>query len=216
MIMNCQDIKNKFISLLNNQDFIIDKTGCKIIEIIGAHFLADQETIFGSLNLDYVQHELQWYNSQSLYVKDIPGKTPLIWEQIADKDGKINSNYGYLIYSNENYNQYVNVKNELKKFPDSRRTSMIYTRPNIWNEYNENGKSDFICTHVVDYLIRDGKLVAHVMMRSNDCIFGYKNDRYWQKHVQKKLANELNVEVGNLIWTATSLHIYERHFNLIK
>ena len=121
-----------------------------------------------------------------------------------------------MIFSDENGKQYRNVLNELKQNPFSRRATMIYTRPSIWSDYNKDGMSDFICTNAVGYLIRDGKLHAHVMMRSNDVVFGYKNDYYWQEYVLKKLAKDLNVEVGTIMWNCTSLHVYERHFNLIR
>jgi len=47
-------------------------------------------------------------------------------------------------------------------------------------------------------------------------VFGYDNDVAWATHVQKMLANDLNVEVGDLIWTATNLHVYSRHFKFIE
>jgi thymidylate synthase len=53
-------------------------------------------------------------------------------------------------------------------------------------------------------------------MRSNDAIFGYKGDFAWQKHVQNKLANDLGIESGDLIWTAGSFHVYQRHFYLLE
>jgi thymidylate synthase len=53
-------------------------------------------------------------------------------------------------------------------------------------------------------------------MRSNDVVFGYKNDYYWQEYVLKKLAKDLDVEVGTIMWNVTSLHVYEKHFHLIK
>jgi thymidylate synthase len=52
-------------------------------------------------------------------------------------------------------------------------------------------------------------------MRSNDAIFGYKNDKAWQQHVLDKMANQLDIESGEIIWQVGSLHIYERHFGLI-
>ena len=81
--------------------------------------------------------------------------------------------------------------------------------------------SDFICTNAVQYLIRDGKLEVVVQMRSNDAIFGYRNDYAWQKYAQDlvldKLASHgLVYEPGNIIWNAASLHIYKRHFELIS
>ena len=48
---------------------------------------------------------------------------------------------------------------ELWSNPDSRRAQMIYNRPSIWVEYNdEGGKSDFICTNAQTFYIRDGVL----------------------------------------------------------
>lgn len=41
------------------------------------------------------------------------------------------------------------------------------------------------------------------------------NDFAWAKFVQEKLAKDLDVEVGDIIWTASNMHVYERHFDLI-
>jgi thymidylate synthase len=53
-------------------------------------------------------------------------------------------------------------------------------------------------------------------MRSNDAVFGYNNDYAWAKYVQNQLAEDLGIEVGELIWTASNFHVYERHFNFIE
>ena len=65
-------------------------------------------------------------------------------------------------------------------------------------------------------MIRYGRLEAHVQMRSNDVLFGYRNDYAWQEHVLKLLANKLDVQIGNIYWNIGSLHVYERHFDLVK
>ena len=103
---------------------------------------------------------------------------------------------------------------------------MIYNRPSIWLEYNENGKSDFICTNSVTYYIRDGILHSVVQMRSNDVVFGYKNDYAWQREIMKRLVRDYNalsaydtgniIEEGHIIWQVQNLHVYERHFHLVK
>ena len=216
MVNSANDIRKELLRKLMYADFVIDKSGCKMIEIIGASFIADEPVIFGTLNTDYAEREVEWYESQSLNVHDIPGETPAIWLAISGEGGSINSNYGYLIFSEENGNQYENVLNELKQNPFSRRATMVYNRPSIWTDYNKQGMSDFICTNAVGYLIRSGKLHAHVQMRSNDVVFGYKNDYYWQEYVLKKLAKDLNVEVGTIMWNCTSLHVYEKHFHLVR
>jgi thymidylate synthase len=214
-INTVDDIREQFAALYTDGEFVTDKFGGKVIEIIGASFIADEELIFGAVNEDYVERELQWYESQSLYVNDIPGGAPKIWQQVACKNGRINSNYGWCIWNSANGNQLDQVIAELKKNPESRRAVAIYTRPSMWEDYNENGRSDFMCTNAVQYLVRDGKLNVVVQMRSNDAWAGYRNDYAWQKHVLDIVANELNVKAGDIYWNAGSLHIYDRQFYLV-
>lgn len=211
-----QDIREEFHRLMREEEFVTDKTGVRMLEVRSASFIADEPTIFGTVNTDYVLRELEWYHSMSLNVNDIPGGPPTIWQVVSDNDGYINSNYGWCIFSDENYNQYNHVLEELKKSPESRRAIMIYTRPNMWYDYNHNGRSDFMCTNAVQYMIRDHKLETVVQMRSNDVIFGYKNDFAWQNYVHKNLAHDLSIEPGHIYWNVGSLHVYERHFNLVK
>ena len=215
-MMKVSDIRKYFMTELAYENYVTDKTGVKTIEMIGAQFVADEPAIFGKVDEDYVKRELDWYRSMSLNVNDIPGGPPKIWQQVADKNGQINSNYGWCIWSNENYAQYVNCLLQLKNDKNSRRAIMIYTRPSMQEDYNDNGMSDFMCTNTVQYLIRGGELYALVSMRSNDVVYGYKNDYAWQFYVQQCLAADLGVEVGPLIWNVGSLHVYERHFGLVK
>jgi len=216
-MLKVEDIREYFIRELQSERFVTDKTGVKTIEMIGASFEADEPSIFGDVNDDYIQRELEWYKSESLYVDDIPGITPAIWKKVASTEGKINSNYGWAIYSEDNGLQYLNVFDELTKNPNSRRAVMIYTRPTMWSDYNHNGMSDFMCTNAVQYMIRDGQLVAVVQMRSNDVVFGYRNDYAWQKYVADQLTKDLGLDVEpKIIWNVGNLHVYERHFDKVK
>tara|TARA_E500000318_G_scaffold48048_1_gene45247 strand:- start:2463 stop:3209 length:747 start_codon:yes stop_codon:yes gene_type:complete len=212
---NVQSIQDAFVNLYESKQYVTDKTGVKTIELVGASFVCDKPAIFGEPNIDYIKRELEWYESESLNVNDLK-PTPQIWQDISDKDGMINSNYGYLIYSAKNGKQFLKVKDELKKNPNSRRAVMIYTRPTMHEEYNVNGMSDFICTNAVQYLIRDNKLHAVVQMRSNDVVFGYRNDYAWQRYVLEFLADELRIDYGDITWQVGSLHVYERHFKFIE
>jgi thymidylate synthase len=213
--MNVQDIRDQFIEKYQNKDFEVDKTGVKTIDIVCSQFEADENHIFGIPNEDYQKREIQWYLSKSLNVNDIPGVVPKIWTQVADPSGFINSNYGWMVFSEENGNQYDHCIDELKRNRSSRRAAMIYNRPSIWNEYNKNGMSDFICTYATQLLIRNDVLYYYVLMRSNDSIFGFNNDKAWHQYVLDKLSIDLDVKKTKMIWNSGSLHIYERHFYLI-
>ena len=222
-ISNTEDIANVFRNHLTAENFVQDKTGVKTIEIIGANFVADKPAIFGAPNEEYIEQELRWYDSKSTNINDIyeDREPPQAWQYSANKHGEINSNYGHLIWSSKYYNQYNKVLNELLENPNSRRACMVYNRPSIWKEYKENGKNDFICTNAVTYYIRHNTLHATVQMRSNDVMFGYRNDYAWQKHVFDMLRDDLYyqgvpLEPGHIHWQVQNLHVYERHFDLVK
>lgn len=209
------DIRNAFAGLRSSESYVIDKSGVKLLEITGACFVADEDHIFGLPNQDYISRELEWYESMSLYVDDIPGGAPTIWKQVSSHAGKINSNYGWAIWSEENGSQYSKVLDELRANPLSRRAIMIYTRPTMHTDAFVDGMSDFMCTNSVQYMIRDGALNSYVQMRSNDAWAGYRNDYAWQKVVLEMLAAELEVPVGEIIWMVGSLHVYEKQFRLV-
>jgi len=217
-MIKTEDIRKIFVEkykTLKQSNSITDT-----IEIIGAQFIADSSIIFGNVNENYLANEIAWYKSQSLNVNDIPN-TPKIWTSVADPSGFINSNYGWCIFSPENNFQYYNCLAELKENPNTRRATMIYNRPSMWEDYNKNGMSDFMCTFSTQYFIRNNKLDTLVYMRSNDSIFGFKNDLGWQTHVSNKLIRDLSktypsIEMNPIIWHAGNLHIYSRHYKLIE
>jgi thymidylate synthase len=219
-VKTTKDIRNEFIKMYKNDEFLPSGTG-KMLEIIGAHFIADENSIIGEPNTNYIQREIDWYKSKSLNVWDIEGKVPKIWQMVAANDGTINSNYGWCFYSKENDYQFKNVLRKLKQDKTSRQAIMIYNRPSMHQEWNENGRSDFMCCQNVQYFIRDDKLHCVVNFRSNDARFGYLNDYAWMKYVLEELHKVLKhtyetLEIGDIIWNAGSLHIYERDFKLIN
>lgn len=217
--MNVADIRAYFTQELADQNFVVSRDGSKTIELMGASFLADAPAIFGTPNQDYIDTEIKWYDSQSLNINDIyegDKPAPAAWRMTASELGEINSNYGYLIYSKHNFDQYVECRRELFTNPNSRRAVMIYTRPEIQKTYYKSGMNDFICTNAVSYAIRNGELNAVVQMRSNDVIFGYRNDYAWQVEVLNRLAFDLKLIPGSITWQVQNLHVYERHFHLVK
>ena len=224
---NVKDIREYFIKELKAERFTADKTGAKTIEMLGASFIADEPAIFGTPVKSYIDAELAWYESGSTNIMDIHGlekDPPAAWRYAANENGEINSNYGHLVFSPKYFKQYDNALFELIENPDSRRAQMVYNRPSIWVEYNENGKSDFICTNAQTFYIRDGKLHMVSQMRSNDVVFGYKNDYAWAQYLMDKFVTDYNTKTnnahpivkGDLTWQVMNLHVYSRHFDLVQ
>ena len=217
--MNVSDIRNTLQTMYDKEQFITDKTDCKTIQILGASFIADEPTIFGKVNQEYIDAEINWYKLGSTNIHDIDyDPTPAAWQYTADNNGEINSNYGRLINSPLYFNQYNNAKEELQRNSNSRRATMVYTRPSIWEEYQDNGKNDFICTNAVSFYINSlsSQVDCVVQMRSNDAVYGYKNDYAWHQYVLDRLSNDLGYDSGLIYWQVQNLHIYERHFKYLE
>jgi thymidylate synthase len=210
---------------MENKDFVTDKSGVKMLELIAPRldFNPKQKMFdFGirKTNSEYCEKELKWYDSQdrSIYgwVDDIT-----IWKQVSDDDGIVNSNYGWCIYSEENFLQFDNAIHTLKNHKESRQAIMIYNRPSMHYEYFENGRSDFTCCMYQHLLIRDDELISIVSYRSEDIVFGFLNDYYWHCVIHERAYNMLlefykDLKFGKIVWFANSFHVYERHFSLIK
>ena len=213
-----QDIRNVLISKLADGD--ISENGT--LEITGANFIANADHIFGKPSEVYIKKELKWYLSQDLHISGLGPEIPKIWKDVADENGFINSNYGWCIMSKTNGYQLENAVEALVKDENSRQSVMVYTRPTIHIDAFSNGGKDFICTNAVQMFIRNGQLDYHVSMRSNDVVFGYNNDYAWHSFVQEYALELLNnyrdykVRLGDIHWSAGSLHVYSRHFDLVK
>ena len=224
-MITIEAVRQYFRYQLNNEKFTIDKTGERTIEMIGASFIANEPAIFGTPNQEYIDREINWYESMSTNIHDInkEGEPPKAWTYAASEHGEINSNYGLLTMSNQYHDQLAHVADELCLNPDSRRACMIYNRPSIWLEYDKGGMSDFICTNAVSYMIRDNKLISVVQMRSNDVVYGYKNDYAWQQWIQNEVCALVNMDrfenrimPGDIHWQVQNLHVYEKHFGLVE
>lgn len=209
---------------LKAEDFVLDKTGAKMVEIIAPRIeldLNDDGFIdFPSRKSPrkYAEQEKNWYLSKSLSMKDMDNIK--IWNDVSDSNGEINSNYGALVYGRGNFNQFDNCLEKLTKQLDTRQAIIIYNRPSMHYEYNSFGCGDFTCTMSQQFLIRSGVLHCITSMRSNDCIFGTFSDIPWFTYVAKDMLDKLNevyeLKLGSHIFMPNSFHCYESHFNLLE
>ena len=230
-MLKTEDIRQEFIKKYKNNEFRTIGNAVqqsKTIELQAVQFEVDKPWIIREPNYDYFGRELKWYESESLNVNDIPGGAPQMWKACATPVGYINSNYGWMIWSKDNYEQMSHCMNKLLTDPHTREACMIYQRPSMQVEYNKDGMHDFCCTYAVQcFLNEDENNELHlkyiVYQRSQDAVFGYDNDILWHKHVQRMLADELttkmnikNIVCDNIINNVGSLHVYERHFKFLE
>ena len=173
----------------------------------------------------YVKAELDWYKSMDLSIIGHEGiESNPTWQSCCTKDEKkeINSNYGWCVFSEENGSQYDNCLEVLKKDKTTRNAIIMYNRPEIYKDYKRDGMHDMICTFMSHFFIRNNKLYMIHNMRSNDVRYGFIcSDLAWNCFVSQNMYEDLkstypDLEVGTIIWTSDSMHLYSRHFEDLK
>jgi len=155
-------------------------------------------------SVEYAEAEWQWYCSGDRNIKklgELYGKVPAIWKRMADKNGNVNSNYGWQWKRNHQLDLVISL---LKDNPETRQAAIsIYDGKEI-NDY----ANDTPCTYAVQFTVLNGKLNMSVVMRSNDLWYGFCNDQYQFSCLQMYVAYELNLPVGTYYHFAHNLHLY--------
>jgi thymidylate synthase len=151
--------------------------------------------------------------------------------QFSDNGTTVNSAYGFRIKTEEYMQYHPNrpspeyisqwqaCKETLLKDRDSRRALLIINRAEDNTKAATIGSKDVPCTLSLQFFIRYDKLVLHVHMRSNDAVWGLTYDLFSFTLLQECMLLELraaglDIELGEYIHTAGSLHIYEQHFKM--
>ena len=160
---------------------------------------------------EYAEAEWQWYLSGDPCIDalgEIYGTVPMIWQRMANKYGRVNSNYGYQWKRN---NQLEKVINLLKSEKYTRQATIsIYDGKEI-----DDYKYDTPCTYAIQFTIVDNRLNMCVTMRSNDLWYGFCNDQYQFSKLQELVAKEINMDIGTYYHFAHNLHIYTDKLGLI-
>jgi len=161
-------------------------------------------------NLDYAKAEWEWYLSgdPSIFkLGDIYGKIPPIWSRMADKEGYVNSNYGYQ-WQRDNQLDYVIDK--LKNHKHTRHAAIsIYDC-----KEHDKFETDTPCTYAVQFTNVDNRLNMCVVMRSNDLWYGFCNDQYQFSKLQELVCKETKLDMGSYFHFAHNLHIYSDKLGL--
>jgi len=210
---------------LLNEEFVIDKSGVKMVEIIAPRVEIDLnedgfiDFVSRKSPRKYIELETDWYKSNLLSIEKVSNIE--IWNKVCDKNKEVNSNYGYLVYGRGNFNQFDNCLEKLKSHKESRQAIILYNRPSMHYEWNSFGGSDFTCTLSQQFFIRNDSLNCVTSMRSNDSIFGTFSDVPWFTFVIKDMYFRLletypEIKLGVHVFIPNSFHCYEKHFSLLR
>jgi thymidylate synthase len=231
-----QDI-HKVLMMTLHDDFDYESAprGKPIKELVAASFTLENprnrliESPARKVNYGFAVGELCWYLRG-----DYDLETMLYYNkrmvQFSDDGERINSAYGHRLFKNrwhydspkDDRSQWDNIVDELKRDPDSRRAVMHINEPrDLWWAV-DRGSKDVPCTMSLQLLIRDRKLHMHVLMRSNDVVWGLPYDVFSFTCLQESFLYKLQAagvpvdDLGTYNHTAGSLHVYDTHFTMAE
>lgn len=217
--------KNLLNEVYNNYEYQTAPRGMNIREILNCAVTIENpySNLFKnearSLPLKYLKKELALYLSGRNDAKGF-GEASKFWNKIANDDGTINSAYGNLIFKMDDtpgkFSQWRWALYSLIQDKDTRQAVMHFNRP--CHQYL--GVKDFPCTLEMIFHIRDNKLNATTVMRSNDVIKGTTFDIPFFMLVQQMMLQALKtaypgIEMGTYTHVAHSMHLYESDFELV-
>lgn len=167
-------------------------------------------------SLAYAKQEWLWYLRADPFDATIE-QYATMWKKLRQPDGRYFSNYGQYIFAGGRMSQFWFVVNTLLNDMHSRRASMVLL--NKEHLFHEN--TDMVCTYAINFTIEHGKLHMTVMMRSNDIIFGFTNDAFcfsqlYEFVYQMLIRRYAFLERGLYTHFANSMHVYQRHFEMIN
>lgn len=171
------------------------------------------------LSVKYLAAELLWYFDGDLSVEKIVLYASM-WSKLADKDGNVASNYGYLVFKQDiphmhGLNQFCWAFDQLCNDKNSRQSLINFNQV-----HHKSNLKDFVCTINAQFFIRNNKLIMITNMRSNDIIYGFCYDFPFFSFLHQLMFCVLkgtyeDLQLGSYIHNVASMHIYKRHFDMM-
>lgn len=206
---------------------IDNRTGNRVLYSVD--WVADQHSMIGQVNDDWVRRELDWFRSGSDRLADMEGPVPKLFQACAGTDGKVNSAYGHILFGQGEYipqppTLYQRVLNSfIDEGLETRHAVAIITDRDIHELARWNGRNDFICTNALNFMIdQDNRLHIIAQMRSMDAVFGYRADYSMWDDLMERLRSDLHeqqhrsIRRGDITFQVANLHVYPRHFDLLQ
>jgi hypothetical protein len=204
---------------------IDERTGNKVLYSVD--WLADQNSMIGKRNEDWVRRELDWFANGSNSLADMEGPVPQAFQQCAGIDGKVNSAYGHILFGRDELlpppptlaDRIVHTL--INEGLGSRHAVAIISDRDIHTLATYMGRKDFICTNALNVMVdTDMRLHIIAQMRSMDAVWGYRADYSMWDYLQSWLIGSLEmvypgIKHGDISFQVANLHVYPRHFQLL-
>lgn len=160
--------------------------------------------------------ELLWFLRGNSNVRWLQERGVSIWDEWADKNGDLGPVYGAQWRSwpapdGRHIDQISQVLDTLQSNPDSRR--MIVS---AWNVAEIGQMALPPCHLLFQFYVADGRLSCQLYQRSADLFLGVPFNIASYALLTHMIAQQVNLEVGDFIWTGGDCHIYDNHVEQVE
>lgn len=195
-----------------------DRTGTGTISTFGAQLRYNLAEGFPLITtkrvfMRGVAEELFWFLRGESNARTLQEKNVHIWDEWADPEtGELGPVYGvqWRTWPNSDTGTYIdqiqNLINTIRNNPDSRRMLV-----SAWNVAELPYMALMPCHAFFQCYVNDNKLSLQVYQRSADLFLGVPFNIASYALLTHMLAQQTNLDVGDLIWTGGDCHIYSNH-----
>ncbi|QIK16837.1 thymidylate synthase [Blattabacterium sp. DPU] len=198
-----------------------DRTGVGTISLFGHQMRFDLEKGFPllttkKLNIRSIIYELLWFLKGDTNVRFLIKKKVNIWNKWADDNGELGPIYGFQwrkwpTYDGHFIDQIVNLIQEIKSNPDSRRLIV-----SSWNVGMIQNMALPPCHLLFQFYVCEKKLSLLLYQRSADIFIGLPFNIASYALLLSMLAKTLNLKEKEFIHTIGDAHIYMNHIKQVK
>ena len=193
-----------------------DRTGTGTLSKFGHQLRYDLSASFPLIttkrvHLKSIAHELLWFLRGDTNVAYLREHGVRIWDEWADDDGELGPVYGVQWRSwptpdGGHIDQISRVLEQLRSDPDSRRIIV-----SAWNVSDLDAMALAPCHAFFQFYVADGRLSCQLYQRSADLFLGVPFNIASYALLTHMVAQQVDLEVGDFIWTGGDCHIYANH-----
>jgi thymidylate synthase len=193
-----------------------DRTGTGTLSVFGPQLRFDLQAGFPlvttkKIHLRSVVYELLWFLRGETNVAWLREHGVSIWDEWADEHGELGPVYGkqwraWLAPDGRTIDQIAQAVEQLRGNPDSRRILV-----SAWNVGELDRMRLMPCHALFQFYVAGGRLSCQLYQRSADVFLGVPFNIASYALLTHMLAQQCDLEPGELIWTGGDTHLYLNH-----
>jgi thymidylate synthase len=197
-----------------------DRTGTGTLSVFGHQMRFDLSAGFPlvttkKIHLRSVVYELLWFLRGETNVSWLREHDVTIWDEWADERGELGPVYGkqwraWLAPDGRTIDQISQAVDLIRRNPDSRRIIV-----SAWNVGELEQMALMPCHAFFQFYVVAGRLSCQLYQRSCDVFLGVPFNIASYALLVHMLAQQCDLEPGDLVWTGGDCHLYLNHLEQV-